>query len=340
LHQARLSDFRKGFNIVSIILPFKNEEKYLIECFESILAQSFPNWELIAIDDHSNDFGKSIVQNYAQQDSRIRYVLNPGQGIIPALQAGLSHASGNLIHRMDADDIMPSNKLEFLTEALTVDVDVTVGQVKYFSSGELGNGYKQYEKWLNGLVSNGDYFSEIYKECPIPSACWMMRRKTLESIDGFDDLQYPEDYHLAFKMYQHKLKVKGVQEVLHFWRDHEQRSSRVDPNYKDNRFLELKTSQFLRIDHRDTQKLVLWGAGKKGKEIAKILESEKIDFDWWTNNERKVGKTIYKTTLQAIKIDTLNTRDQIILAVAGKEQLEIRNLISPWKDELRIFYFC
>lgn len=74
---------------ISILLPIYNEERYLAECLDSILAQTYPDWELLAIDDQSTDSTPQILAAYQQRDARIRPLRNPEKGVIPALRLAL-----------------------------------------------------------------------------------------------------------------------------------------------------------------------------------------------------------------------------------------------------------
>jgi glycosyltransferase involved in cell wall biosynthesis len=96
--------------LISILTPFKNTEIYLAECIDSIINQSYSNWELIIIDDHSTDSSYELVENYAKNDERITLLKNNGTGIISALKLALEHSKGDFITRMDSDDIMPKQK--------------------------------------------------------------------------------------------------------------------------------------------------------------------------------------------------------------------------------------
>lgn len=327
--------------LVSIIMPAKNAEPFLTECINSIILQGYKEWELLVINDNSTDNTFSILKKFDKKDDRISVLNNAGNGIIDALQTGYKSSKGELITRMDADDIMSPDKLNELQSLLQKKgkFHVATGLVKYFSEKELGNGYLKYEQWLNNLCLSNNNFSAIYKECSIPSPCWMMWREDFEKCGGFEHNTYPEDYDLAFRMYQNNLKVIGLGKVLHHWRDSDNRASRTDDNYKDNRFLELKTKYFLSTDYNHDVKLILWGAGKKGKEIAQLLLKDKIDFQWVCNSQSKIGHSIYGTTMQDCNSINLEN-SQIIIAVANEgEQNEIQKTISNYKNS-KYFYFC
>ena len=96
-------------SLISIITPFKNTAAYLEDCINSILKQSYTNWELLIVDDHSTDNSYKIVETFAANDSRIQLFKNKGFGIIDALQIAFKHSKGNFVTRMDSDDIMLPN---------------------------------------------------------------------------------------------------------------------------------------------------------------------------------------------------------------------------------------
>lgn len=301
---------------VSIIMPVYNEELYLAECLESIIKQKFKNWELIAVDDFSTDNSFNILGQFAKKDDRIRIYSNTQKGIIPALFLAFKSSRGIMISRMDADDIMPVGKLHTLHKKLSKEGpgNIVSGKVKYFSDDQLKGGFLKYEKWINELA----YYPNIYKECTLPSACWMAFRSDLVSINAFTESQYPEDYDLLFKFYENGLRIHGIEEVLHLWRDHPKRASRNDPNYADQNFFPLKTSYFVKIDHDASKELFLWGAGRKGKALALQLKKRGLTFRWLTQNEKKTGKHIYGIIMEDTEALRTDVEKQVIIAISDQ----------------------
>lgn len=322
--------------LISIVMPVRNAQPYLAACLESILKQSYTNYELIAIDDHSTDNSLVLLRKYASEFKHIKVLSNEGKGIIDALNMGYQFVSGDFITRMDADDLMPSEKLKLLYQALNKEGanHVSTGLVQYFKEeGELGNGYQKYEAWLNGLTRTSSNFQERYKECVIPSPCWMMAKEDFERIGGFNANTYPEDYDLAFRMYAGGIKVIGLKEVCHLWRDHGARASRNDSNYADNNFLNLKLKYFIQLDYQANKELFLWGAGAKGKYLAKKLLEHKIPFHWVCDNSKKIGKDIYGKILRASpSLEGLAFESHFIIAVANEEsQAQIKQNLQSTK---------
>ncbi len=331
--------------LISIITPFKNTQDFLSECIESILNQTYSHWELLIVDDHSTDDSFALVKKYAANESRIKLFKNSGNGIIPALQLAFAHSSGEYITRMDSDDIMKPHKLDVLiTNLLTFGKKhIAIGLVKYFGASEISEGYRKYEKWINKLTAEGRNFSEIYKECVIPSPCWMIHREDFIQAGGFSPNRYPEDYDLTFRFYREKYTIIPCRQVLHRWRDYQTRSSRTQEAYSQLSLLTIRLDYFLRLDYDNSRPLVLWGAGDKGKFIAKEFLARSIDFTWICDNPNKIEKNIYGITLKDFQLLEEIKNAQSIISVANpKAQQEIKIYfnnqgLAPMRD---YYFFC
>jgi len=112
---------------VSVIMPVRNTEKYVGEAIESILSQTFTDFEFIIIDDGSTDNSLEIIKNYASKDDRIQVIVNKvNLGQPKSLNKGIALAKGKYIARMDADDIsLPerfSKQVEYLDSCLKVNI--------------------------------------------------------------------------------------------------------------------------------------------------------------------------------------------------------------------------
>lgn len=265
---------------ISIIMPFKNAGKYLDACLHSIRNQSFTNWELIAVNDHSEDKSEVIVRRHSAADKRISVLSNDGSGIIPALRMAFQFAHGTYITRMDADDLMPEERLTLMYEKSVTAAPGTVvtGLVRYFGEQPISDGYQKYERWLNEINLNGTSWQHVYRECVIASPNWMVSRKDLLDIGGFDALRYPEDYHLVLKWYQAQFELLTIPQVTLLWREHPERTSRNSDHYSQEVFFRMKIKAFLETDWKHGA-LVLWGKNPKTKITAQLLKEEKIDFE-------------------------------------------------------------
>ena len=331
--------------LISILTPFKNTAKFLPECLESICQQTYTNWELIIVDDGSTDQSFNIVSTFAENDSRIQLHKNTSHGIIEALRLAFDYSKGEYITRMDSDDIMCPKKLEVLINQLLSfgRHHIAIGLVHYFNENGIKEGYKNYEAWLNYLTLNGNNYSEIYKECVIPSPNWMIHKEDLITCGAFTPNRYPEDYDLAFRFYKEKIACIPCNKVIHLWRDYKTRTSRIHEHYAENHFIDLKLHYFLQLNYDITRPLVVWGAGKKGKIIAKKIIENNIQFKWICDNPKKIGKHIYEQELYNINYLENLDQPQSIITVANKEaQKEITTYFSklrmtPMAD---YFFFC
>ena len=331
--------------LISILVPFKNTSLFITECLESIFNQTYSNWELIIVDDNSTDNSLSIVQGYAENDSRIKLYKNKGSGIIDALQLAYSKSKGALITRMDSDDIMIENKLQSMHDDLIRHGKghVALGLVKYFSDEGISEGFAKYERWLNELTIKGSNYSEIYKECVIASPCWMVHRDDFDNCGAFNSKIYPEDYDLVFRFYKHNIACIPSSKLLHHWRDYSYRSSRVQDNYKHDMLLKLKLYHFLNLDYSNSKTLVLWGAGHKGKFSAKYFIKHDINFIWICDNPKKIGKHIYNQELHDFKhLESLPNVQSIITVANPNAQNEIKAYLNRQNLQSMVdyFFFC
>lgn len=325
--------------LVSIIMAARNTEPYLHDCLDSVLAQTYSNWELIAINDHSEDRTPQIFEEYAAKDDRVRVFHSDRPKLIPTLKYGYRFAKGDLINRMDSDDKMPHDKLEVLVNEWKRygKGHIIAGGTQHFvDEGEVGGGFRRYESWLNAVARNSRHYEEIYTECVIPSHSWILHKDDLDSVGAFDPEVYPEDYDLCFRFYRKELIVIGIDKVLHYWRDRSNRISRTWEEYEDNRYFDMKLRYFFEIDRDKERPLVLWGAGRNGKDMARLLQERNEPFHWVCDNDRKVGLDVYGVRMEHFSsIPTLNNPQIMVVVASPDGKQEIRKSLGAWRKEVR-----
>lgn len=331
--------------LVSIIIPFKNTDLYIFECVESITNQSYVNWQAVFVDDHSTDNSMAIVKKFAAIDARILILTNQGNGIIAALRTGFDNSQGEYITRMDSDDIMTPNRIVVMVNSLETHgkKHLAIGQVKYFRKDGISDGFARYEKWLNKLTSTGQNYSEIYKECVVPSPCWMLHREDFIACEGFEPNRYPEDYDLTFRFYREGYRCIPNDNILLHWRDYSTRTSRTHKHYAQNHFIDIKIHYFLDLDYDNSRPLAVWGAGTKGKTVAKLLIKLNIPFYWICDNPKKIGKHIYGQELLDFNYLSEIDQPQSIVTVANEmAQEEIKAYFKKqnMKSMTDYFFFC
>ena len=113
---------------VSIVIPVYNSAKYLRECIDSVLAQFFSDWEVVAVDDGSSDDSPAILDEYAAKDSRIKVIHKANGGVSAARNDGLAAACGEYVLFVDSDDLLLANALEVLIQKISSEnADVVFG---------------------------------------------------------------------------------------------------------------------------------------------------------------------------------------------------------------------
>jgi len=321
--------------LVSVLIPMRNGERWIAETVASVQAQTCSQWELIIVNDKSDDRGPEIVSQLAHDDTRIHLLENQGEGILPALQTAFQHSRGTYITRHDHDDLMTPLRLEEMRKAAEKGGPkaLVIGLVEYFADhGELGAGFRSYATWLNETTINRTTFRDIYRECTVPSPAWLTHRNNLLDCNAFNHSFYPEDYELAFRFRKAELDLVPVNKTVLRWRDHPNRISRKSAVYADNRFTALKVRHFLEQDHNPAKALVVWGAGKRGKQIAQRLTHHGVPFRWACNNPRKVGHEIYGVRLEDVSTLEFERNCTVLVAVgAPEERTKIQNTLVQTK---------
>ncbi len=124
--------------LISVIIPVHNTEEYIACCIDSVLSQSFTNFELILVDDGSKDSSGTICDEYAKKDNRIRVFHKGNGGVSSARNLGLDNARGEWIYFVDSDDELLPGGLQTLVDSICDDVDIVGGGYERFGpNGEL-----------------------------------------------------------------------------------------------------------------------------------------------------------------------------------------------------------
>ncbi|OEC44544.1 glycosyltransferase [Aeromonas sp. FDAARGOS 1411] len=196
--------------MISVIMPIYNGEQYLRDAVESILAQSYTNFELICIDDGSTDGTLNILKEYAAIDSRLVIISRENKGLIATLNEGIVRAKYNYIARMDADDISHVDRFMLQVEYLNTHPDVAVVGCAYEYINESG-AYISTRK-----TYNSDFMLKTIclLGSPFAHPSVMINRSILNDDLYYDQrYKHSEDYELWVRLSQ-KYKFGGINKVL------------------------------------------------------------------------------------------------------------------------------
>ena len=192
-------------DLVSIIIPVYNAEKYLRECLDSVLSQTYPSWECILVDDGSPDGSGDICDEYCKKDGRFKVVHKQNEGVTKARKDGVSVSKGTWITFVDADDLISNNAIDCLYK-YSENVDIVIGawKKKYYS----------YER-LIPLLSNGEYCPNDLIASYLGGRCYFgpvgkLFRKSLFDVKTFDlprSIIYSEDLIMNIRLAQKAKRI-------------------------------------------------------------------------------------------------------------------------------------
>ena len=202
---------------VSIIIPTYNYGRFISKAIESALAQTFPIFEIIVVDDGSTDKTKEIVKEFGE---KIHYIKQENRGVCAARNNGVKNSSGDFIAFLDADDIWLPEKIE--KQIAKFEVDTEIGLVhcgmREFNS-ETGEIIKLHLEGGEGWVADDLLLNE--KSVVVgPGGSIVVKRKVYEDVGEFDEnLKNGEDWEFCYRVAR-KYKIGFVAEILLDYRSH------------------------------------------------------------------------------------------------------------------------
>lgn len=176
---------------ISVLMPVYNGEKYLKQTIESVLGQSYSDFEFIIVDDGSTDSSVQIVRGFG--DSRIRLIQANHGGIVGALNRGMEEAAGEYLARIDADDVCLPHRLETQLKYMESNDDVVVCGTWASTIDENGNvtGALEYPPVEDQEIRN---YMILHNPFIHPSV--MFRRKAVVEAGAYKNFKHTEDYEL------------------------------------------------------------------------------------------------------------------------------------------------
>lgn len=276
-------------------MPVRNVATWLSETLDSISAQTLRDFELIVVDDHSHDETGKLLRAAAEKDARLRVLENAGTGLVPALNTGIAAAQSQFIARMDGDDFMPPRRLEMQVQFLEKNPAATLvtGKVEHWGDATSTAGYARYVDFINTLKSPEDYRLRQFIESPLAHPSVMLRRSALP-LGPYRDGDFPEDYDLWLRLLAAGGQFHALPETVLRWRDHPQRTSRVDPRYDAEKFYRHKAgfiAGWLKTAGQSAVKI--WAGGRRSRRRIDALRNAGIRITAYIDiNPRRVGQVI------------------------------------------------
>lgn len=207
---------------ISIIIPIYNVEEYLPQCLESVIRQTYPDLEIILVNDGSTDSCAAICEAYAQKDSRIQVIHKKNGGLSDARNAGLRMATGDFISFVDSDDVLDLHFCQKLLSAL-LENKADIAECRFIAF-EQEDELKNWSSVHPGKteVFRTDKALELLMHEHFKQVVWnkLYRKEVIAGLE-FPVGKINEDEFWTYQVFSHAQKILRIQEVLYFYRQQE-----------------------------------------------------------------------------------------------------------------------
>ena len=281
---------------LSILLPVRNEERFLPAALDSLYRQTMTSWELVCVDDGSTDATPHILAGAARRDGRIKLLATSGRGLVAALNAGLDACRAPLVARMDGDDVSHPHRLELQSAKMAAEPELglVACAFRHFPRHQVRMGMHAYETWQNSLDSHGAIMRDLFVESPFVHPSVMYRKECVEAVGGYRERGWPEDYDLWLRLAAAGVRFARLPEVLFFWRERPDRVTRTRPEYSAAAFRACKAHHLRNTFLKDVDGIILAGAGLEGRAWSRTLAREKVRVGLWVDvDPRKIGRFLH-----------------------------------------------
>lgn len=321
--------------LVSVLLPVREWRATTFEAVNSLLEQSFQQIEILMI-------GKDDVEQLVSRlppDPRIKGIARQGKGIVAALNTGLAHAQAAVVARMDDDDIAYPNRLEeqfsFLETHPHIQLCATRIRFvdKHGSPDGVKAGNKRYEQWLNGLTTNKEIVNACFTECPMPHPTLMAYKEVFNSLDGYRDIDGPEDYDLVLRAMLAGYGMGKPKAILQDWREHPERLTHQDTRYRREAFTRCRAWAAVQsasgLDLDKGRSVWICGTGKSARQWHHALN----EFGVAINGFVDIGRTDTTRSKQdkpVISYEELSTQRYNSLVITALSEPKARKALRDY----------
>lgn len=332
--------------LVTVIMPVFNGGRYLKSAIESILNQTYYNFELVIINDGSTDNSLEIIQQYSRIDKRIIFVSRKNKGLVYSLNEAIKLSSGDYIARMDADDISHNERFEKQVSLLDQNPDLYLVGVNFeliFEEGVTENLKKEmllFKKNACEPLDDTNKFQCLLEGYKILHPTWMIRKELFDYIGGYRNYA-SEDGEFLFRTIISGFNMDKINETLFYYRIHEMSKGAIDR--KNNLYKKDNINFKLDYLERTLKKIhnsryLIWGADLSGELAFEIL------------NER-YNKSILLAYIDSTKVGDYNginiikpdeidnySYDYIFICTRGGAKFAYNYLLQKGKYNIRDFF--
>ena len=214
--------------LISVVIPAYNAEQFLDETLESVLSQTYENWECIIVNDGSTDNTESIAKKWCEKDARFRYFYKENSGASDTRNFGIKEARGEYIAFLDADDLYMPNFLEVCIENL-VEKDVDLVAPKMLEFWDVQNEVIEDEDKKDYLYSGKEGIALFLHSNRLTMAL-LCKKSVMDEVGGFTWHKKAEDLHCWLKVLFAGYKIYRLGEYYAYRRTHNNSWSSMDRN--------------------------------------------------------------------------------------------------------------
>ena len=214
--------------LISVVIPAYNAEQFLDETLESVLSQTYENWECIIVNDGSTDNTESIAKKWCEKDARFCYFYKENSGVSDTRNLGIKEARGEYIAFLDADDLYMPNFLDVCLENL-VEKDVDLIAPKMLEFRDVRNGVIEDEDKKDYLYSGKEGIALFLHSNRLTMAL-LCKKSVMDEVGGFTWHKKAEDLHCWLKVLFAGYKIYRLGEYYAYRRMHNNSWSSMDRN--------------------------------------------------------------------------------------------------------------
>lgn len=313
-------------DLISVIVPIYNVEKYLNKCINSIIEQTYQNIEIILVDDGSNDSSEKICDEYAKKDKRVKVIHKKNGGVSEARNFGIENSNGKYIAFIDSDDYITNDYIEYLYRILKENkADISCCNFEYVYSDKENKKIDNQQD--NVYIYNQlEALKELLYQRNIDTSLW----GKLIKKDLFDNLKFPcgeiyEDFAVFYKILLkiEKIIYSNIKKYFYMQRE----KSILSTNFG-------KKDLYMVIAAKEMYNTII----KQYPELKSALNSRIINMDFYLL--RRISKKDNKKEYLNLKNDVKQRRKIVVKDKNAKLKTKIAVYISYINIELvKYFYY-
>jgi len=206
--------------LVSVVMPAYNAGRFVGEAIESVLNQTFSDFELIIINDGSTDETLEVVESYARMDDRVIVITRENKGLVYSRNEGIQRAKGKYIAKMDADDISLPNRFERQIKFMELEkLDICGASIQIFNESN------QSSKPCSYPLKDQDIKFSLMFVVPFAQPVVMMKKRIFDSLRYSSSFPCAEDYKLWTDIAKSGFIMGNIDEVLLKYRVHDEQTT-------------------------------------------------------------------------------------------------------------------